>query len=228
MHTKLRQSLIIWLINKIQKFGPHRVKVLGNTYEISENVFNPKRYYTSKLMAEHINVTSSDKILDMGTGSGVLAITAAKHAREVVAVDINPEAVHYAKKNVRARGLEKKVSVMEGDLFSPLDPEHKFDVILFTPPYFEGTPKTLFEYALIDPDKLLVKKFFGAAKKYLTPRGYVQMMYSSIADNESVLQIIHDLGWDHSLMARRRTLTETFFIYKLRPVTTLCPSSARV
>ncbi|MBI5740434.1 MAG: methyltransferase [Nitrospirae bacterium] len=217
MSAKLRQSLIIWLINKIQKFGPHRVKVLGNTYEISENVFNPGRYYTSKLMAGHINVKPSDKILDMGTGSGIQAITAARSAQEVIAVDINPEAVRCAEKNIRANGFEGRVSVMEGDLFSPLGPEHKFDVILFTPPYFEGTPETVFECALIDPDKLLIKKFFGAAKEYLTPHGYVQMLYSSIADAEGVLQIIHDLGWEHSLLVRKRTLTETFFIYKLRP-----------
>ena len=159
MSRNLRQSLIIWLINKIQKFGPRRVKVLGDTYQISENVFNPGRYYTSKFMAENIAVKSSDKVLDMGTGSGIQAIAAARHAREVVGVDINPEAVLYAKENIKAVGLEERVSVIQGDLFSSLGPEDKFDVILFTPPYFDGTPKTLFEHALMDPDKLLIKKF---------------------------------------------------------------------
>jgi len=218
MPLKLRQSLFIWLIGKIQKFGSHRVTVLGKTYEISENVFNPKRYYTSKFMAEHIHVTSADRVLDMGTGSGIQAITAAGVALKVICVDINPEAVHYAKKNIQANGLEKRVSVIQGDLFSSLNPRSKFDVIFFTPPYFEGTPRTLFERALLDPDKSLIKNFFSTAKDYLTHNGYVQMMYSSIAHHEQVLQIIRDLGWKHSLMAKSKTWTETFFIYKISPV----------
>jgi release factor glutamine methyltransferase len=217
MPFKLRQSLFIWIINKIQKFGSHRVTVLGKTYDISENVFNPKRYYTSKFMAEHIHVTSAERVLDMGTGSGIQAVTAAASALEVVCIDINPEAVHYAKKNIHANGLEKKVSVIQGDLFTSLNPKSKFDVILFTPPYFEGTPTTLFERALIDPDKGLVKSFFSTAKDHLTHGGYVQMLYSSIAGYEHVLQIIRDLGWEHSLMAQSKTWTETFFIYKIIP-----------
>jgi len=153
----------------------------------------------------------------MGTGSGIQAITAAASALEVVCVDINPEAVRYAKKNIHTNGLEKKVSVIQGDLFSALNPKNKFDLILFTPPYFEGTPRTLFELALIDPEKGLIKNFFSSAKDYLTHSGYVQMMYSSIAGHEHVLQIIRDLGWEHSLMAQSRTWTETFFIYKIVP-----------
>lgn len=202
----------------IQKFSSHRVTVSGKTYDISENVFNPKYYYTSKFMAEHIHVTSSDNVLDMGTGSGIQAITAAANALKVIGVDINPEAVHYAKKNISTNGLEKKVSVIQGDLFSSLSPKSKFDVILFTPPYFEGTPRTLLEQALIDPDKKLIKNFFGTAKDYLAPGGYVQMIYSSIAGHEYALQIIRDLGWEHSLMAQSKTWTEIFFIYRISPV----------
>jgi release factor glutamine methyltransferase len=193
------------------------VTVLGVTYEISENVFNPKHYYTSKFMAEHIHVTPTDKVLDMGTGSGIQAITAAKNARKVIGTDINPEAVYYARKNTITNGLQDKVSVIQSDLFSSLNPESKFDVILFTPPYFEGTPRKLFEHALIDNDKKLIKNFFGSAKNYLAHDGYVQMMYSSIAGHENVLKIIRNLGWEYSIMAKSKTWTESFFIYKLRP-----------
>ena len=218
MPQSIRQSLTIWLINKIQRFGPRRVRVLGDTYRISENVFNPGRYYTSKFMAENIDVKATDKVLDMGTGSGIQAIAAARRALRVVGVDINPEAVHCAKENVRAAGLEDRVTVMQGDLFSSLGGEDKFDVILFTPPYFGGTPRTIFEHALMDPDKALIKKFFINARDYLTRDGHVQMLYSSIAAHERVLQITAELGWEHSLMAQTKTWTERFFIYKLWPL----------
>ena len=166
-------------------------------------------------MARHIKVRSEDIVLDIGTGSGIQAITAGRKASKVIAVDINPEAVRFAAKNVRNNGLESIVSVMEGDLFSPIDRQYKFDVILFTPPYMEGKPGTDFEHALFDHDKQLAERFFRDAKEYLKPDGYIQMLYSSIARPQRVLEISRQLGWNHILTAKEKTFTEEFFIYKL-------------
>jgi release factor glutamine methyltransferase len=212
---KLRQIIAVWLIKKIQKYGPHRVQVLGKTYEVSQEVFNPKFYYTSEFMARHINVTPRDEVLDMGTGCGIQAITAGEKAERVVAIDINPQAVRFARKNVANNGLEDKVLVIQGDLFSPLHPRQKFDIILFTPPYIEGVPKTDFDHALFDPGKKLIRRFFSEAGNYLKPNGYVQMVYSSIADPERVLEISRGFGWRNSLIAQGKTFMEKFLIYKL-------------
>lgn len=215
--TYIKQSLAAWLIRKIQRYGPHKVNVLGRVYEVSEGVFNPKFYVTSEFMARHIIVSAQDSVLDMGTGSGIQAITAGYRASNVIAVDINPEAVAAARRNVKAHGLEDRVTVMEGDLFSSLAPCHVFNVILFTPPYFEGHPETPFDKALFDPDKALIKRFFGGARRYLTAGGYVQMLYSSIAEPERALEIASGLGWDHKLVVSQEAGTEKFLIYRLRP-----------
>ncbi|MDH4028201.1 MAG: tRNA (adenine(22)-N(1))-methyltransferase TrmK [Nitrospirota bacterium] len=215
MFANIKQYLAVSFIRMVQKHGPHKVEVLGRTYEVSEHVFNPKYYYTSRFMAEHIGVTPDDIVLDMGTGSGIQAVTAAEKASRVIAVDINPEAVRLARKNVRANGVEDVVSVMEGDLFTPLDNARKFSVILFTPPYLEGRPLTGFDHALFDPDKILIRRFFTEAGQYLGPGGYVQMLYSSIAGHEHALRVSEQFGWDRSLIARGKTFTETFFIYKM-------------
>lgn len=215
MFTRLKQSLVIWLIKKVQKYGPHKVYISGRLYEISEDVFNPRYYFTSRFMAKHIMVTPEDIVLDMGTGSGIQAITAGHAGAKVIAVDINPEAVRFAQKNVKSNGIEDTVSVLEGDLFASLKPQHKFSVILFTPPYLEGTPKTHFEKALYDSDKKLVSRFFSEAKEYLCPGGYVQMIYSSIAGTEQAVSIAAQSGWNHSIIARAKTFTEEFIIYRL-------------
>lgn len=215
MLGKLKQAFGVWLIRKIQKYGPHNVQVSGNNYRISEDVFNPKYYYTSKLMAEHIDIAPGDKVLDIGTGSGIQAITAAKKAGKVVAVDINPAAVRFARENVRVNGLEDIVSVYEGDLFSPLSPEDRFDIIIFTPPYLEGAPITDFDRALFDNNKELAGRFFSEAKNHLKPDGYIQMVYSSIAKPEEVLRISYESGWRYTIMARKKLLFEEFFIYRL-------------
>jgi release factor glutamine methyltransferase len=215
MLDNLRQALGVWFIRKIQKYGPHNVRISGNNYKISEDVFNPKYYYTSKFMAKHIDIAPGNKVLDIGTGSGIQAITAAKKAQKVVAVDINPAAVRFARENVRANRLEDIVSVYEGDLFSPLSPEDRFDIIIFTPPYLEGATKTYFDRALFDNNKELAVRFFSEAKNHLKSDGYIQMVYSSIAKSEEVLRISYESGWRYTLIARKKLLFEEFFIYRM-------------
>ncbi len=216
LFNKIKQPAAAWLIKKIQRYGPHKVRVSGKVYEVSENVFNPKYYFTSEFMARHIIVGPQDLVLDMGTGSGIQAITAGQRASYVVAADINPEAVSFARRNVKAHGLEGTVTVIESDLFSSLEPCSAFNVILFTPPYLEGRPDTDFDHALFDRGKELIKRFFGEAGRHLKPCGYVQMLYSSIADPERTLEIITDLGWDHKLVVIQKTGTEHFLIYRFR------------
>jgi SAM-dependent methyltransferase len=71
--------------------------------------------------------------LDLGTGSGFQALMMARHARRVVAVDINPRAVRYASFNALLNELPN-LEVREGDLFEPVDGE-TFDLIVANPPY---------------------------------------------------------------------------------------------
>jgi release factor glutamine methyltransferase len=213
--NRLKQQVIIILIKAVQKFGKHRYTIMGSTFEISENVFNPKYYYTSIYMAKNIKVSTNDIVLDMGTGSGIQAVNAAQTASKVVAIDINPEAVKYAKINVTANGLNDRISVMEGDLFSPLEKGPAFSVILFTPPYLEGMPRSGFEHALFDPEKTLMTRFFSEAQNYLKTDGYIQMLYSSMADHESVLSIARELGWHFELISQQDTFSEKFLIYKI-------------
>jgi release factor glutamine methyltransferase len=214
MFLKIKQTLAVWLIKKMQKYGPRKVRVLGRTYAVSEEVFNPKFYYTSRFMAENINVKKDDTVLDMGTGSGIQAITAGQTASTVVAVDINPEAVRYAGKNVKANALENIVTVMEGDLYSSLNSQYKFNVILFTPPYMKGKIKTALDHALYDFNKELIRRFFTQSKGFIKPGGYIQMLYSSIADPEETLEISQELGWKHMLIAQKKTFSEIFLIYR--------------
>lgn len=215
--SKFKQFLVTRIIKVVQKFGPKEVEVLGRRYVVNEEVFNPKFYITSEFMAKHINVQPEDFVLDMGTGSGIQAITAGQTALKVVAVDINPQAVRCAATNVERHGLKNTISVLRGDLFAPLPPETKFNVIIFTPPYLEGHTKRNLDYALCDPGKSLVKRFFGKAKSYLKPDGYVQMVYSSLADPGRVLDIASEFGWDWSVVSRKKDFFETFLIWKFTP-----------
>ena len=212
---KFRQRFGTCAVKLVQRYGPHTVEVLGGTYVVSEDVFNPKFYLTSEFMARHVRVRPQDEVLDVGTGSGIQAITAGRTARKVIAVDINPHAVRCARENVARNGVAASVQVLEGDLFSPLAAGDRFDVILFAPPYFDGGLERPIDHALNDPGKVVARRFLTEARGRLTPGGYVQMIYSTAADPERVLAMAKELGWQVSVLAEKKALFETFSIYKL-------------
>ena len=77
------------------------------------------------------------RVADVGTGSGVLAVCAAKHARQasVTAIDISPGALAVAKQNARDHGVLDQIEFVESDLLTCLPAEAKFDFIVSNPPY---------------------------------------------------------------------------------------------
>src|SRR3989339_238233 len=90
------------------------------------------------LLEAQVRIFSHGRVLDMGTGSGHLAAAAAKNADEVVACDINPEDLVYAKKKHTELGLTRNISYVESDLFSAV--QGTFDLIIFNPPYLPDEP----------------------------------------------------------------------------------------
>ena len=78
---------------------------------------------------------SQAKVADVGTGSGIIAICAAKHAGcRVTAIDISPAALAVARGNAEGRGVADRVEFVESDLFSSV-PNETFDLIASNPPY---------------------------------------------------------------------------------------------
>jgi release factor glutamine methyltransferase len=107
----------------------------GNcVFNVWENVYEPAE--DSFLFAENLDVKEGERVLDMGTGCGILGIIAArKKASEVVAVDVNPYAVRCAKQNAKLNNARSKMTFVQSDLFAPLNEKVMFDVILFNAPY---------------------------------------------------------------------------------------------
>ncbi len=109
------------------------------TLEVNPDVLIP-RPDTEIIVEETIAVCRTrtldrPRILDVGTGSGAIALALAKEIPEarIIATDISPAALAVAQKNARALGLAKTVSFMLGDLFDKVP--GTFDLIVSNPPY---------------------------------------------------------------------------------------------
>jgi release factor glutamine methyltransferase len=148
-------------------------------YEPAEDSFL-LRDYISELELE------GKKVLDMGTGSGVIALEMAEKGAEVTAVDKNPEAV----KTVDRKAAEKEIEIeaRESDLFENV--EEKFDLIAFNPPYLPGEKGVGDEEIWRGGEKgtELTEKFLENIDSYLTEEGYAVVILSSRADHERITE----------------------------------------
>lgn len=106
-------------------------------FYVDENVLIPRP--ETEVLVETVLKDQSEKrrLLDMGTGSGAIAISVAKEKSDwgIFATDLLPEVIEVAVRNARKHDLEKRISFLQGDLFEPLDSDMRFDWIVSNPPY---------------------------------------------------------------------------------------------
>jgi release factor glutamine methyltransferase len=120
------------------------------------------------------------RVLDMGTGSGVNAILAATAGAEVLAVDINPHAVDAARANVERNGVADRVTVGESDLFAGVD--GRFDLIVFDPPFRWMRPRDWAEASITDENYRSLTTFFAQVGGHLAEDGRVLVFFGTTAD----------------------------------------------
>ena len=205
-------------------------QIAGYPIVVPPEVFNPRWFYSGDFLARVLNAgllgalgaelppTPTDaRLLDMGTGSGVVAVVAAGLGAHVVAVDVNPHAVRAARINALLNGVERLVEVHEGDLFAPVAGE-RFDVIVFNPPYLPGEPQTPFQRALYNGG--VVERFSATLDRHLAPGGFALVLLSTLADQARFLSVFATDGFTYDVVAQERLLAETLTLYRLRSLET--------
>jgi len=160
----------------------------------------------SQLLLRHAHPRFNGAVLDMGTGSGYLAVEASRHpsVSSVIAIDINPDAVEATKQRARSRNVD--VDVRLGDLFEPLKDE-TFDLIMFNAPYLpsEGEPdEPSWSGGYIG--KEILERFLKEAINYLKPDGEILVVYSDktgISDDNLNKNYYFDLLEEYPLFYER-------------------------
>ena len=207
-----------WRFRLFQRHRYNRMAVehiAGRTLIVLPEVFNPALFRTGDFMAQCLNdrlIPPHAHVLDMGTGSGIGAVVAAQWAARVEAVDINPHAVRCARINALLNDVDDRVTIHHGDLFAPV-PGERFEVVLFNPPYFRGTPQDDLDAAWRSDD--VVERFAAALPDYLTPDGHALVMLSSDGDTPAFLEAFHRSGFAIEAAATRNLINETLTLYRV-------------
>ena len=194
-----------------QHQGAYAVNFQGLDLVMLPEVFCPVYGEGSRLLAEVLTVQATDRVLELGTGSGALAILAARQGGTVVATDINPVAVRCATENAVRNGVE--MAVRQGDLFEAIRDEEKFSLIIFNPPFMMGKPDSLLEVAMYDEDYRTLSRFFAEFPSYLTEGGRVLLAFSTAGDMEYLQQLIKASGFGFSLVNQMVNSLE-FVVYE--------------
>jgi release factor glutamine methyltransferase len=163
----------------------------------------------SFLLLKHIKdyINKENIILEVGTGSGILAQEATKYAIKVVACDIDKQLI----KKLKEKSKDKKIHFIHSDLFSNID--GKFDLIIFNPPYLlSGKIK----YRDIDGGKKgieVIEKFLVGAKNYLEKKGKILLLCSSL--NKNVENLFKKYNYKFKKIDKQNLFFEKLFVYEL-------------
>lgn len=175
-----------------------RVKLHPQVYEPAEDTF---------LLAQNLAVREGDLALDVGTGTGIIALLMARKARWVLGVDLNPIAVELARKNAELNNISN-VEFRVSDLFENVSGE--FDVITFNAPYLPGDPGEPIDLALVGGERgrEVLDRFIEEVPNYLKPGGVVQIVQSSITGVEETLKRLEKAGLRAEIMASMHVFFE--------------------
>lgn len=174
-----------YLVNKIY--------MRGLSFYVDERVIVP-RSFIGEILNLHFGsdedgaagligeASQVGRVLDLCTGSGCLAILAARHFQnaQIDAVDISGDALAVAARNVREHGLEERVRLFHGDLFAPVR-DTRYDLIISNPPYVDAAGMAALPAECRAEPRLaldggadgldLVRRILTQAKDHLTPQG---------------------------------------------------------
>ena len=151
------------------------------------------------LLAENLEIKEGQSVLEIGTGSGLVSMYASLLTDDVTATDINYNALELAEKNFKLNNINT-IKLEFGDLFEPVK-DKKFDVILFNTPYLPTDSDDIINddlnYAFdggLDGRKV-IDRFINQVSNHLNDKGIVQIIQSSLSDNDRTLDMFDRNGF---------------------------------
>ena len=195
------------------------VKYLGKEFLVYPNTFWP--FTDSKPLVKNFHVQSGESVLDVGTGSGVIAIFSCyQGAGKVVGVDINPAAIKSAKYNAKSHGFEKIMKVIKSNLFDNLKGQ-KFDVITANIPFRDKFAHDIVARAQWDTDFQTNTRFFAEVGEHLNPNGRIYFIHSNFGETERVKKLAKEAGFSVKAIGREsadKSETKVFHAFLMKRV----------
>jgi release factor glutamine methyltransferase len=175
-------------------------------------IYKPRE--DSKLLEKYVRKYSKSIVLDIGTGSGIQAITAAKSkkVKKVIATDIQKSIIEPFKKKIK----NKKIKFIVSDLFKNIK-NKKFDTIIFNPPYLPSELKV--KDLTLEGGKKgyeVIEKFLNDVNTYLKPDGLILIIFSSLTKKDKVDEFIKNNLLESKLLEKQHYFFEDLYVYLIK------------
>ena len=178
---QLSQDFVKMIKGKANE-GMYRVNVNGILIDVFPYIFPPESPFSESThtVYDHFGQLSGNRVLDIGTGTGIQAIQAAlAGADEVDAVDIYDKAVECADYNIKLNRLEGKVNVWKSDLFNNV-PKKEYDLIIANLPIVEAEETDIRLHSLFDPKFAYHERLFQDSPAYLSNSGRITLCHANL------------------------------------------------
>ncbi len=214
-----RQEL---LLSEMRAVPPDGIKIehCGRAFTAFRNVLPP--YPDSIPLIKSLRISPGEHVLDVGTGTGVLAVFSAyAGAEKVVAIDINPDAVRNAQHNAYEHGFAGVIDVRLSDVYQNIAEAETFDLIVANLPFRHKTAPDLVSASLWDSDFHAHRQLISGARKHLKRCGRVLLAQASFGDIELMKELAHEEGLVVTQLMETTMNTgnnQTYFVFELTPV----------
>ena len=190
-------------------------KYNGLQLRIHPGVFHPGFFFSTKLLLSQLDTIpmKGKKLLEMGAGSGLIAMSAAQKKAIVTATDINPVAVEYLYRNSRTNNTN--INILEADVFDGVPPA-AFDIIAINPPYYKKDPQNFAEHAwYCGENGEYFKKLFARLAGYIHNESKVLMVLCDGCDIEMIASFGRENFFTMTCILTKKNLVETNYIYSI-------------
>jgi len=156
------------------------IPALGASVHPHFGVYAPVRREHVDLVARAADTwpVAQRRAIDVGTGTGVLALLLARRGANTIATDIEPRAVDCARENASRLGLSRRVEVVLADLF----PGEPADLVVSNPPWIPAPAHSTLDRAIYDPGGEVLSRLVTGLPAALGPGGEAWIVLSDLAE----------------------------------------------
>lgn len=190
-----------WYLRKKRTYTYNEI-----TVSVFPGVFHPGLFSSTLLIVEYLKtkVLAGQRVLELGSGTGLISVFAAKAEADVMAVDISATAIENTEANARANDVQ--IGVLRSDLFDGLRGQ-PFDWIIINPPYYAKAPQNESDFAWYCGENFeYFKKLFDRLVEFIHPDSHVLMVLTQGCDLESIFNTGHQAGYRFELLRERTSL----------------------
>lgn len=203
----LYRPLLLHYLRKDRRYRHDGLRLL-----VPQSVFHPAFFGSSKAFAEFLKkqTLTGLSLLEIGCGSGLLSLTAARLGAVVTARDINPAAVAATRENARANGLA--VDVDASDMFGNV-PQQAFDRVVVNPPFYQGKPTDDASHAWFCGLEFdFFHRFFKDLPNFVHAESQVWMILADTCDMEGIRRAAEMHGCALNTLFEQKRFMETFIV----------------